>query len=49
MGRGPNCSCPPSGWEERLLDAGFAGVDAQVLDAPTPDYIGTLIVRAVVA
>ncbi|MFJ5225332.1 class I SAM-dependent methyltransferase [Streptomyces sp. NPDC088400] len=39
----------PSGWEERLLDAGFAEAEARVLGAPTPGHIGTLIVRAVVA
>ncbi|MFJ1913938.1 class I SAM-dependent DNA methyltransferase [Streptomyces sp. NPDC088147] len=39
----------PAAWKARLLTAGFAEVDAQVLDAPAPGHIGTLIVRAAVA
>ncbi|MFI5757489.1 class I SAM-dependent DNA methyltransferase [Streptomyces sp. NPDC051569] len=42
-------SYTPSAWEARLLRAGFAEADAQVLDAPTPGHIGTLIVRALVS
>ncbi|PVE07825.1 hypothetical protein Y717_21985 [Streptomyces scopuliridis RB72] len=38
----------PAAWKARLLGAGFAEVDAQVLDAPAPGHIGTLIVRATV-
>ncbi|WP_411113452.1 class I SAM-dependent methyltransferase [Streptomyces sp. 029-5] len=42
-------SYTPAAWKARLLTAGFAEVDAQVLDAPAPGHIGTLIVRAAVA
>ena len=36
----------PRGWRNLLHRAGFTRVDADVLDAPTPGHIGTLIVRA---
>jgi hypothetical protein len=32
-----------------LRNAGFTDIDVQVLDAPTPGHIGTLIARAVAA
>ncbi|WP_241192661.1 class I SAM-dependent methyltransferase [Streptomyces sp. ADI96-02] len=37
----------PAVWERLLTRAGFASADAQVLDAPHPGHIGTLLVRAV--
>jgi SAM-dependent methyltransferase len=36
-------------WTSLLRNAGFADIDVQVLDAPTPGHIGTLIARAVAA
>ncbi|MGW1798995.1 class I SAM-dependent methyltransferase [Streptomyces sp. NPDC001984] len=36
----------PAVWERLLRVAGFAAVDARVIDAPKPGYIGTLLVRA---
>ncbi|GHF61683.1 hypothetical protein GCM10010218_49030 [Streptomyces mashuensis] len=39
-------SYEPGGWASYLSDAGFVDVDVQVLDAPTPGHIGTLIGRA---
>lgn len=42
-------SYKPQVWERLLTRAGFAHVDARILDAPTPGHIGTLIVRATVA
>lgn len=41
-------SYTPQRWETLLLRAGFAQARAEVLDAPTPGHIGTLIVRAAV-
>ncbi|WP_329312543.1 class I SAM-dependent DNA methyltransferase [Streptomyces sp. NBC_01262] len=40
-------SYTPRKWSNLLTRAGFDDVDVQVLDAPEPDHIGTLIVRAV--
>ncbi|MFJ2603442.1 class I SAM-dependent DNA methyltransferase [Streptomyces sp. NPDC087425] len=37
----------PRRWRSLLLAAGFEGADPRVLQAPDPDNIGTLIVRAV--
>ncbi|MGA5041688.1 class I SAM-dependent methyltransferase [Streptomyces capoamus] len=37
----------PAVWERLLILAGFATAEAQVLDAPYPGHIGTLLVRAV--
>ncbi|MFJ8842323.1 class I SAM-dependent DNA methyltransferase [Streptomyces cyaneofuscatus] len=37
----------PAVWERLLTRAGFATAEAQVLDAPLPGHIGTLLVRAV--
>lgn len=34
-------------WERLLTRAGFATADAWILDAPHPEHIGTLLVRAV--
>ncbi|MEU8583334.1 class I SAM-dependent DNA methyltransferase [Streptomyces abikoensis] len=42
-------SYTPRKWENLLLRAGFEKAEAQVLDAPEPDHIGTLIARAVVS
>lgn len=42
-------SYTPRKWENLLLQAGFEKAEAQVLDAPEPDHIGTLIARAVVS
>ena len=39
-------SYTPRRWERLLLRAGFRTAEAQLLDAPTPGHIGTLIVRA---
>ncbi|MGK5529094.1 class I SAM-dependent DNA methyltransferase [Streptomyces sp. URMC 129] len=36
----------PRGWSTLLARSGFTGIQATVLDAPTPGHIGTLIVRA---
>jgi hypothetical protein len=36
----------PPVWERLLTRAGFATAEARVLDAPEPDHIGTLLVRA---
>ncbi|WP_419992648.1 class I SAM-dependent DNA methyltransferase [Streptomyces boninensis] len=40
-------SYTPRKWCRLLTTAGFAETHAEVLDAPQPDHIGTLIVRAV--
>ncbi|MFJ7326063.1 class I SAM-dependent methyltransferase [Streptomyces cyaneofuscatus] len=37
----------PAVWERLLTRAGFATAEAQVLDAPSPGHIGTLMVRAI--
>lgn len=37
----------PAVWERLLTRAGFATATAEVLDAPHPGHIGTLLVRAV--
>ncbi|MEW2634209.1 class I SAM-dependent methyltransferase [Streptomyces sp. NPDC048389] len=37
----------PAVWERLLTTAGFTAADAQVLEAPHPGHIGTLLVRAV--
>ncbi len=37
----------PAVWERLLTRAGFNTADAQILDAPYPGHIGTLLVRAV--
>lgn len=37
----------PAVWERLLTRAGFRTAEAQVLDAPHPGHIGTLLVRAV--
>jgi SAM-dependent methyltransferase len=42
-------SYTPRTWASLLRNAGFADIDIQVLDAPTPGHIGTLIARAVAA
>ncbi|MFF4407257.1 class I SAM-dependent methyltransferase [Streptomyces sp. NPDC001262] len=39
-------SYTPEQWASLLLDAGFKDPDVQVLDAPEPGHIGTLIGRA---
>ncbi|MEC3995535.1 class I SAM-dependent methyltransferase [Actinacidiphila sp. DG2A-62] len=39
----------PAVWERLLIRAGFATAEAQILDAPHPEHIGTLLVRAVAA
>ncbi|WP_030218116.1 class I SAM-dependent DNA methyltransferase [Streptomyces bikiniensis] len=39
-------SYTPRRWTSFLLKAGFTNPDVQVLDAPTPGHIGTLIARA---
>lgn len=39
-------SYTPQRWTGILERAGFRDVDAQVLDAPEPDHIGTLLVTA---
>ncbi|MEV2217124.1 class I SAM-dependent methyltransferase [Streptomyces sp. NPDC050997] len=36
----------PAVWERLLTRAGFASAEACVLDAPSADHIGTLVVRA---
>ncbi|MFF6999098.1 class I SAM-dependent methyltransferase [Streptomyces sp. NPDC008313] len=36
----------PAVWERFLIRAGFATAEAQVVEAPTADHIGTLIVEA---
>ncbi|MFJ4619954.1 class I SAM-dependent methyltransferase [Streptomyces sp. NPDC088812] len=41
-------SYTPAMWTDMLTAAGFCQVSAQVVDAPEPDYFGTLIVRALV-
>lgn len=40
-------SCHPAVWQRLLTRAGFATTHAEVLDAPHPGHIGTLLVRAV--
>ncbi|MFI2370921.1 class I SAM-dependent methyltransferase [Streptomyces sp. NPDC018833] len=40
-------SYTPRKWRNLLHGASFAEAEAQVLDAPMPDHIGTLLVRAV--
>ncbi|MGW2367340.1 class I SAM-dependent DNA methyltransferase [Streptomyces sp. NPDC001667] len=42
-------SYTPEQWGSLLLDAGFKDPDVQVLDAPEPGHIGTLIGRATAA
>ncbi|MFD9864966.1 class I SAM-dependent DNA methyltransferase [Streptomyces alboflavus] len=42
-------SYTPRKWQNLLLRAGFDHAEVQVLDAPEPDHIGTLIGRAVVS
>ncbi|MFI1155796.1 class I SAM-dependent DNA methyltransferase [Streptomyces sioyaensis] len=42
-------SYTPRMWENRLRAAGFEEASVQVLEAPAPGHIGTLIGRAVVA
>ncbi|MGG7571864.1 class I SAM-dependent DNA methyltransferase [Streptomyces sirii] len=37
----------PRTWEDLLCEAGFVHADAQVINAPKPGHIGTLLVRAV--
>ncbi|MBC2876356.1 MULTISPECIES: class I SAM-dependent methyltransferase [Streptomyces] len=37
----------PRKWQNLALNAGFAEVDAKIIEAPKPGHIGTLIVRAV--
>lgn len=39
-------SYEPRTWEELLIEAGFGDAEAQVCEAPEPDHIGTLLVRA---
>ena len=39
-------SYTPRKWRNLLLKAGFRTAEAQVLDAPEPGHIGTLLVRA---
>ncbi|MFD7134042.1 class I SAM-dependent methyltransferase [Streptomyces sp. NPDC059894] len=39
-------SYTPAMWTDMLTAAGFPEVSAQVIDAPEPDHIGTLIVQA---
>jgi SAM-dependent methyltransferase len=39
-------SYPPQTWADLLKRAGFVGVEATVLEAPTPGHLGTLMVRA---
>ncbi|TFE42512.1 class I SAM-dependent methyltransferase [Streptomyces sp. ICN441] len=39
-------SYTPRRWTTMLKRAGFRDIDAQVLDAPEPGHIGTLLVRA---
>ncbi|MER6913077.1 class I SAM-dependent methyltransferase [Streptomyces sp. NPDC000594] len=39
----------PRKWRSLLLNAGFAEAAVEVLEAPVPGHIGTLIARAVVA
>ncbi|MGY5126409.1 class I SAM-dependent methyltransferase [Streptomyces nigrescens] len=40
-------SYTPRKWTSFLHKAGFTGLDVQILDAPTPGHIGTLIARAI--
>ncbi|GAA2577844.1 hypothetical protein [Streptomyces tubercidicus] len=40
-------SYTPRKWKSLLRGAGFAEAGAQVLDAPEPGHIGTLLVRAI--
>ncbi|WP_034091029.1 class I SAM-dependent methyltransferase [Streptacidiphilus albus] len=40
-------SYEPADWARFLSEAGFVHVDVDVIDAPTPGHIGTLIGRAV--
>ncbi|MGA4875333.1 class I SAM-dependent DNA methyltransferase [Streptomyces lydicamycinicus] len=40
-------SYTPRKWKSLLHGAGFAEAEAQILDAPKPGHIGTLLVRAV--
>ncbi len=40
-------SYPPRTWEDMLRAAGFVHAHAQVINAPKPGHIGTLLVRAV--
>nr|WP_322975318.1 methyltransferase domain-containing protein [Actinacidiphila bryophytorum] len=40
-------SYTPRKWASLLRKAGFADVEVQVLEAPAPGHIGTLIARAV--
>lgn len=42
-------SYTPRKWTNLLRNAGFGDIGIQVLDAPTPGHIGTLIARATVA
>jgi SAM-dependent methyltransferase len=37
---------PPEWWADLLKRTGFVNVDAQVLPAPNPEHVGTLMVRA---
>ncbi|QIB43021.1 class I SAM-dependent methyltransferase [Streptomyces aureoverticillatus] len=39
-------SYTPRKWQNLLLKAGFKTAEAKILNAPEPDHIGTLIVRA---
>ncbi|MGK5640675.1 class I SAM-dependent methyltransferase [Streptomyces sp. URMC 126] len=40
-------SYTPRKWRNLVLSAGFAEVEAKIIEAPQPGHIGTLIVRAV--
>jgi SAM-dependent methyltransferase len=42
-------SYSPRKWASLLRNAGFGDIDVQVIDAPTPGHIGTLVARAVAA
>jgi hypothetical protein len=39
-------SYTPRRWQNMLLAVGFRDAEAQVIEAPTPGHIGTLLVRA---
>ncbi|MFE7114317.1 hypothetical protein ACFU99_02690 [Streptomyces sp. NPDC057654] len=39
-------SYSPEWWADLLKRHGFAGIDAQILAAPAPQDVGTLMVRA---
>ncbi|MDH2388426.1 hypothetical protein QCN29_06435 [Streptomyces sp. HNM0663] len=39
-------ACTPEDWAGLLEQHGFMNIDARVLEAPDPENVGTLIVRA---